>query len=126
MKRILVLVLMLAIVLSTSACSSKIDGQFTMSSNDTVGAVRHYLVGNDSEPSGMYTVVCTSGHGSLNINDEELFVLAADSHLGKEYVGIEYIESVTVYLKQSDVLLVRNFNSSDFKLKFTYANPAGT
>lgn len=124
MKKIIVLFFSLIIVLLLTACGSKIDGQFTMSSDDTVGAVRHTLVGTDDcEPVGTYTVTCTSGHGALFINDKELFVLAADSYLGEEYTGLVYVESITVRLSQSDVLKARNFNSSKFKLEFTYVDP---
>ena len=120
MKRTFAFILIIVLALSMVACGSKADGQFTMTSDDTVGAVRHYLVGDDSEPSGTYTVVCTSGHGALFINENTLYVFAADSYLGEEYSGLEYVESITVYLKQSDVLKARNFNSSTFKLEFTY------
>lgn len=93
--------------------------EFSMSSNDTVGAVRHTLVGVDStEPSGKYRIVCTSGHGSLTINDADLYFFANDDYLGQEQSGLVFEKEVTIELNGSDKLLARNFNSSDFEIEF--------
>lgn len=93
--------------------------EFSMWSNDTVGAAKHTLVGSDNaEPSGTYRIVCTSGHGSLTINDADLYVLANDECLGTEYSGLTYEAELVVELSGSDALLARNFNTSDFKIEF--------
>lgn len=93
--------------------------EFRMSSTDTVGAVRHTLVGVDStEPSGKYRIVCTSGHGSLTINDADLYFFANDDYVGQEQSGLVFEDEITIELNGSDKLLARNFNSSDFKIEF--------
>ena len=122
MKRILSLILALAAVLCISGCgsSSGSGATFTMSSNDTVGATQHTVVGLDNvEPSGTYHVTCTSGHGSININDQEIYFLAADEFAGQEQSGLTFEGTVTLELNGNDVINARNFNSSEFKVDFT-------
>jgi len=93
--------------------------EFKMSSNDTVGVVRHTLVGVEgTEPSGKYRIVCTSGHGSLTINDADLYFFANDDYVGQEQSGLIFEKEVTIDLNGSDELMARNFNSSDFKIEF--------
>ena len=87
--------------------------EFVMLSNDTIGASKH-AVGT----AGTYEVVCVEGHGSLNINDEDLLVLAKDEYKGTEYSGLTYEEKAIIELKSNDELLARAFNSSEFKLEF--------
>lgn len=93
--------------------------EFRMLSDDTIGASKHTLVGVDStEPSGKYRIVCTSGHGSLTINDADLHFFANDDYVGQEQSGLVFEKEVTIELNGSDKLLARNFNSSDFKIEF--------
>lgn len=94
---------------------------FTTLSNDTIGATHHTVVGGDIEPSGTYTVVCTSGHGAIIINDKDLFVFAADEYLGTEYSGLVYAETAEIVLQGNDYITARAYNSSEFKLEF-YCN----
>lgn len=94
------------------------DPIFTMYSTDAIGATNHTVVGGKYEPTGTYKVVCTSGHGCLNINDKELLVLAVDEYVGKEYSGMIYEESLDVKLDANDKLMARAYNSSNFKLEF--------
>lgn len=105
---------------TTEATTEKEEkAEFWMSSNDTVGAVRHTLVGVEgTEPSGKYRIVCTSGHGSLTINDADLHFLANDDYVGQEQSGLVFEKEVTIELNGSDELLARNFNSSDLKIEF--------
>lgn len=105
---------------TTEATTEKEEkAEFKMSSNDTVGAVRHTLVGVEgTEPSGKYRIVCTSGHGSLTINDADLYFFANDDYVGQEQSGLVFEKEVTIELNGSDELMARNFNSSDFKIEF--------
>lgn len=122
MKRILALILAVAAVLCIVGCgsSSGSGATFTMSSNDTVGATQHTVVGMDNvEPSGTYQAICTSGHGSITINDQELYFMAADEMAGQEQSGMTFEGSATLELEGNDVINARNFNSSEFKVDFT-------
>lgn len=87
--------------------------EFTMLSNDVIGATKHTV-----ESTGTYEVVCVEGHGTLIINDGDLFVFAKDEYKGTEYSGLTYEEKATIELKGNDELLARAFNSSEFKLEF--------
>lgn len=87
--------------------------EFTIQSNDSIGAFG-YTVGK----AGKYEIVCVKGHGALIINDADLFVLAYDEYVGEEYSGLIYEEKMVIELKDRDELLVRAYNSSDFKLEF--------
>lgn len=122
MKRVKMLVFsMITTVLVFALCSCGSDTVgFSMYSTDAIGATKHTVVGGDIEPSGNYTVVCTSGHGSLNVNDEVIYVFASDEYIGEEYSGLTYEETATIELQGNDELLARGFNSSDFKIEFTY------
>lgn len=115
-----VILLALSIVLAFALCACGGGSGFSMQSTDTTGAERHIVVGGDIEPSGQYTVVCKSGHGALIVNDNDMYMFAADEFAGKEYSGLTYAEEVTIELQGNDILLARNFNSSNFKLEFTY------
>lgn len=120
MKKILALALTLTMALCIIGCGSSSGATFSMSSNDTTGANKHTVVGMDNvEPSGTYQVTCTSGHGSITINDQDLHFLASDEYAGQEQSGMTFEESATLELKGNDVILARNFNSSDFKIEFT-------
>lgn len=113
MKKVLTTILCLLLLITLlGQCSGKSNG-FSMSSDDTVGAVKRYIVSGES---GTYTITCTGGHGWLLINDKDGFAMANDSYLGKEYTGTTYVKSVTVELKEGDLVKARNFNSSKFKL----------
>jgi len=108
---------------TTEAAPEESKPEFSMYSDDDIGATKHTLVGAENvEPSGTYKIVCTKGHGCLNINDEELFVFAVDEYKGTEYSGLTYTEEMTIELKGSDALLSRAFNSSEFKLEFYLVN----
>ena len=121
MKRVKLLALTMVIaVLTFALCACGGGIEFSMHSNDAIGATQHTVVGGDIEPSGKYTIVCKDGHGVLNINDEELYVFAADEYVGQEYSGLIYEETATLELQGNDVLMARAYNSSDFKLVFTY------
>lgn len=91
---------------------------FQMYSNDTIGATKHTVVGGDYEPTGTYRIVCTSGHGCLNINDNDLYVFAADEYIGEEYSGLIYEEEAEIELNANDILMIRAYNSSDFNIEF--------
>lgn len=123
MKKIIALLLTLLLAVGLIACGSSSqddsnDAAFTLDSNDTVGATKHIVVGNDREPSGTYKVVCVGGHGAITVNDTDLTVLANDDYIGKEYSGLTYTESITLTLNGNDTIVARAFNSSDFKLEF--------
>ena len=100
--------------------------EFTMMSDDTIGASNHTVVGMDNaEPSGEYEIVCVEGHGDLVVNESNLTVLAKDDYLGKDFSGKLYEEKVTMQLNGNDVIRIRNYNSSDFKVEF-YLVEAGS
>lgn len=112
---ILFAVLMMCFI---AACGSSDDALFTMYSTDAIGATEHTVVGGDIEPTGTYNVVCTKGHGCLNIGDDDLFVFAADEYVGEEYSGLTFVESMELELNANEVLMARAYNSSEFKLEF--------
>lgn len=102
-----------------SACGGSDDAgaSFSMSSNDTVGVVRHWVVGDEDQPEGTYEIVATSGHGSITINDKDGYLLAADDYVGEQMGSEEFAESVEVQLAEGDEIAARNHNSSDFKIE---------
>ena len=120
MSRKILSVLLVALVMCfVAACGgSEDDALFTMYSTDAIGATEHTVVGGDIEPTGTYNVVCTKGHGCLNIGDEDLFVFATDEYVGEEYSGLTFVESMELELNANEVLMARAYNSSEFKLEF--------
>ena len=91
---------------------------FAMSSDGDVA--EHLVVGGSYEPSGFYKITCTSGHGHLTDGNERGYMLAADEYIGTEHGSTTYAQSVTLDLKQSDLLRARNFHSTKFRLEFHY------
>lgn len=120
-KKIAILLIAIMTTLTIMACGGsddETDAVFTMHSTDSIGATNHTVVGGDYEPTGTYEIVCTSGHGCLNVNDADLYVLANDEYIGEEYSGLTYEEKIVIDLNANDELMARAYNSSDFELEF--------
>ena len=118
-----IIVAIVAVLIVFSACGGNDapEPEFTMYSNDNVGATRHTIVGwEDYEPSGKYKIVCTEGHGEIHINDSERFLFAADDMKGKEFGDsqVYYEESLEIVLNGNDEIMARNHNSSEFEIEF--------
>lgn len=105
--------------IATATPTKKPTALFTMYSFDDI-VDKHHVVGGIYEPSGYYEVICTQGHGHLSDANERGYMLAADEYIGTEYGSTTYAQSVTLYLKMSDVLRARNLHSTKFVLDFYY------
>ncbi len=104
---------------ATATPTKKPTALFTMYSFDDF-VDKHHVVGGIYEPSGYYEVICTQGHGHLSDANERGYMLAADEYIGTEYGSTTYAQSVTLYLKMSEVLRARNLHSTKFVLDFYY------
>lgn len=91
---------------------------FSMTSFDNI-VDEHHVVGGEYEPTGYYRIICTNGHGHIAVNDEAC-LLAADEYIGKEHGSTVYAPSATCYLKPNDIVKVRNYHDTTFKLEFHY------
>lgn len=99
----------------TDGKTSKNDSQFGMLSNDAIGLSKYSV----NDPSGYYKVVCTEGHGFFTDNKRG-YMMAADEYIGKQHETTTYVESVTLYLEQDNVLRAKNDDSTSFRLEFYY------
>lgn len=116
---VVLFLLALLIFAIPSADSDSKKATFTMRINNNYGNT--YTISDSSrEPEGYYQIVCTSGHGLLELNNISSYFLAADEHKGQKMADQTYAKTATMYLAQGDTLNAHRYDSSKFKLEFHY------